>query len=517
MLKQDLRDAWRGLRQTPIITFTAVLTLALGVGASTAVFSVVRAVLLRPLPYPEPERLVELFEDNLKTGPPMMRVSALNYLSWAERARSLDAIAAVGSAGFTLTDGGDPELVGGSVVTASLFRVLGVPPIVGRTMQPDDEHRGGPRVVVLSESLWRRRFGGDPHIVGRSITLDGELYQVVGVMPRAFREVGRSQVGATGAAQIFVPMRVDRASENRGNRTLRVVARLRPRLPLNQARDEMRGLAAAMEREFPSTNTNWSVRIERLTDTMLDPQVERSLRLLFSAVAVVLLIACANVANLLLARGTRRYPELSLRAALGAGRARLVRQLLTESACLALISGAVGVATAVAAQPLLRGLMPAGIARLDEVQVDVAVLGFGLLMSLVSGMVFGVVPALRASRVDLSRSLTSAGRGSMLSSEARLRRTLIVGQTALATMLLVSAAASAGLRAPAARRFRVRAGQRADHAHSTASERLSGCGAGGPVLRRDAFSAPWIERRAGRGDRHQRTVRARCSRVVPPA
>jgi putative ABC transport system permease protein len=439
MLKQDLRHAWRGLWRTPVITATAVLTLALGVGASTAVFSVVHAILLRPLPYPEPDRLVELFEDNLKAGF-TMRTSALNYLSWAERSQRLEAIAAFQGAGFTVTDAGDPELLTGSLVTASLFRVLRIPPIVGRTLRPEDEQRASPRVVVLGESLWRRRYGEDRQIVGRSITLDGERYQVVGVMPRAFREVGRAQVGATADAQIFVPLMIDRARENRANHTLRVVGRLRHAASLDEARDEMRAVAAAMEREFPATNTNWGVRIDALSDTMLDPQVRPSLLLMLGAVTLVFLIACANVANLLLARGTRRHAELALRTALGAGRSRLIRQLLTESGCLAAISGAAGVLAAAITHPLVRGVLPPTLPRLDELRVDVNVLAFGLLISIVSGLVFGVVPALRGSRHDVSRSLAQAGRATADSSRVRLRQTLVVAQIGLATTLLVGAA-----------------------------------------------------------------------------
>jgi putative ABC transport system permease protein len=438
MLRQDLRHAWRGLRRTPVITATAVLTLALGVGASTAVFSVVHAILLRPLPYPEPDRLVELFEDNRKAGF-TMRTSALNYLSWAERSQRLEAIAAFRNASLTVTDAGDPEVVSGSLVTASLFRVLRIPPIAGRILQPEDEQRASPRVAVLSESLWRSRFGFDPQIVGRSITLDGERYQVVGVMPRAFREVGRAQVGATGDAQIFLPMLIDRAHENRANHTLRVVGRLRHAASLDEARDEMREVAAAMEREFPATNTNWGVRIDALSDTMLDPQVRPSLLLMLGAVTMVFLIACANVANLLLARGTRRHAELAVRTALGAGRSRLVRQLLTESGCLAAISGTAGVLAAAITHPLVRAVLPPTLPRLDEMRVDVNVLAFGLLLSVVSGLVFGVVPALRGSRLD-ARSLTHAGRATADSSRVRLRQTLVVAQIALATTLMVGAA-----------------------------------------------------------------------------
>jgi putative ABC transport system permease protein len=437
ILKQDLRHAGRGLRRTPIITATAVLTLALGVGASTVVFGVVHAILLRPLPYPEPDRLVELFEDNPRTG--FMRVSALNYLSWAERSQRFESIGAFSGAGATLTGEGDPELLGGSRMTSSLFHVLRVLPLVGRTLQSEDEQRGSPRVVVLSESFWRSRFGGDSQIVGRSITLDGERHQVVGVMPRAFREVGRTQVAATADAQIFLPMTIDRTQENRANHTLRVVGRLRRGVTLDQARDEMRAVAAAMEQEFPATNTNWGVRIDSLSETMLGPQVRSSLLLMLGAVTMVFLIASANVANLLLARGARRHTELAVRTALGAGRSRLVRQLLTESGCLAVISGAAGVLVAAIAQPLVRVWLPPTLPRLDEMRVDVIVLAFGLLLSMVSGLVFGVVPALRASRLDVSRSLTHAGRATADSSRVRLRETLVVAQIALATMLLVGA------------------------------------------------------------------------------
>jgi putative ABC transport system permease protein len=439
ILLQDLRHAWRGLRRTPVITATAILTLALGVGASTAVFSVVHAVVLRPLPYPDSSALVELFESDRKTGSGM-RASALNYLSWSERSQSFDAIAAFGSTGLTLTDDGDPEMLGGSVVTASLFKVLRVAPIVGRTLQPDDEQRASPPVVVISERLWRTRFGGDPGIVGRSMTLDGQRYQVVGVMPRVFREVGRQQATATAAGQIFVPMIIDRAQENRANHTLRVVGRLRRDVPLEQARIEMGRVAAALESEFPATNTNAGVGIERLFDTTLEPQVHRALLLVLGAVTMVFLIACANVANLTLVRGARRQTELALRTALGAGRSRLVRQLLTESSCLAAISGVAGVGVAAIAHPLVLTLVPATVPRLEELRLDLNILALGLVVSIVSGIVFGVLPALRASRLDLSNSPLLVGRATTDASRARLRQVLIAAQVGVATMLLVAAA-----------------------------------------------------------------------------
>jgi putative ABC transport system permease protein len=440
ILKQDVRHAWRSLLRAPMITATAALTLALGVGASTAVFSVVYAILLRPLPYPDAGRLVELSEANLDAGFPSFRVSALNYLSWTERSTSFEAMSAFGSTSLTLTDNQDPELLIGSLVTASLFNVLNVPPIAGRTLLPDDEEPGSARAVVLSESLWRGRFGSDPHIVGRPITLDGERYQVVGVMPRAFREVGRSQAAAAADAQIFLPMVIDRMRENRGNHTLRVVGRLRRGVGLEQARDEIRAVSAALEQEFPATNTNWTARIERLSDTMLEPRVQRSLLLVLGAVIVVFLIACANVANLMLARGTQRRGELAVRTALGAGRSRLVRQLLTESCCLAAVSGVAGVFSAAITYPLVRALVPPTLPRLEEMRLDLTVLSFGLLITVVSGIIFGVLPALRASRLDPSQSLMFVGRAATDSSRAPARQVLIAAQVALATTLLVGAA-----------------------------------------------------------------------------
>jgi predicted permease len=439
MLRQDLRDAWRSLRRTPIVTATAAMTLALGIGASTAMFTVVHGVLLRPLPYREPDRLVELSENNLATGA-QMRASLLNYLSWAEQSQSLEAIAAFQSIGTTLTGSGDPEPLSGLVVTPSLFRVLGVGPLVGRGLQDDDERRGSPRVVVLGEALWRSRFGADRQIAGRSITLDGERYEIVGVVPRTFRDVGRSQIGAPAAPQIFLPISIDRARENRGNHTLLVAGRLRSGVGIEQAREEMRAVAAALALEFPATNANWSVRLDRLSDTMHDPQVRRSLILMLGAVAMAFLIGCGNVANLLLVRGANRGAELALRTALGAGRPRLMRQLLTESACLSGVSGAAGVLTAAVAHPLILGLLPPTLPRVDEMHVDAGLLAAGLVVSIVSGLGFGLVPALTASRLDPSRSLTSAGRASTGAPRGRMRQTLIAGQVALSTMLLIAAA-----------------------------------------------------------------------------
>jgi putative ABC transport system permease protein len=440
VLMQDIRHAFRLFARTPIVTATAVLTIALGVSGSTAVFSVVYAVMMRPLPFPAPDRLVELFEDNPRANLPMFRVSTLNYRSWAERSESLDAIAAFGGADATLTDHGEPERVPGLAMTGSMFRVLGLSPLAGRGFGADDERPGAPRVVVLAETLWRRRFGGDAAIVGQSVTMNGERHQIVGVVPHAFRDVGRSQIASIASPQVFFPLTIDPARENRGNHVVRVVGRLRPGVTLDRARDEMRRIAAALEQEFPATNRNWSVRLETLYDTMLDERVRPSLLVLLAAVGMVLLIACANVANVLLARGISRQREFALRTALGAGRSRLARQLVTESVCLAVVSGTCGLAVAVFAVKSLRVMLPPTVPRIDEISVDATVLGLGLLVSLASGLFMGLAPAARASRVVLTPSLAQQGKGVSGPSGAFVRHAIVVAQMALATMLLVGAA-----------------------------------------------------------------------------
>ena len=439
-LVQDVRHAWRTWRRTPVLALAAILTLALGVGANTAVFSVVHGVLLRPLPYPDADRLVEVFEDNSRAGGgPFFRVSLLNYLSWVERAHSFEALAAFNGRDFTLTEHGDPERIFGSAVTASLFKVLGIAPIVGRPLTGDDETPGAPPVALLAESMWVRAFGRDPAVVGRTITLNGVRHQIIGVVPAAFREIGRTQIGSAGAGQIFIPLSRDTA-QNRGNHTLRVVGRLRQPVSVDYARDEMRRLAARMEEEYPATNRNWSVWIERPQHSMFDPRVRVSLLVLLGAVAVVLLIACANVASLVLARATGRQREFAVRAALGARPARLVRQLLTENVSLALMSGACGITVAGLSMEALRTLIPATIPRVNEIRLDGTVLFFGLVVTTACGVFFGIAPAMRGARRGLLPALMQNGKGAIGPAHQLWRHGLLVGQTGLATMLVVMAA-----------------------------------------------------------------------------
>ena len=439
-LVQDVRHAWRTWRRTPVLAMAAILTLALGVGANTAVFSVVHGVLLRPLPYPDADRLVEVFEDNSRAGGgPFFRVSLLNYLSWVERSQSFEALAAFNGRDFTLTEHGDPERIFGSAVTASLFKVLGVAPIVGRPLTGEDETLGAPPVALLAESLWVRAFGRDPAVVGRTVTLNGVRHQIVGVVPTAFREIGRTQIGSAGAGLIFIPLPRDPA-QNRGNHTLRVVGRLRQQVSVDQARDEMRRLAAHMEEEYPTTNRNWGVWIERPQHSMFDPQVRLSLLVLLGAVGVVLLIACANVTNLVLARASGRQRELAVRAALGARPARLARQLLTENVSLAVISGACGVMVAGLSMQALQTIIPATIPRVDEIRLDGTVLVFGLFITTACGVLFGMASAMRGARPSLLPVLTQGGKGAIGPAYQMWRHGLVVAQTGLATMLVVLAA-----------------------------------------------------------------------------
>ena len=436
MLRQTIRLTFRSWRRTPVVAVTTLLTLALGVGFTAAVFSVVHAVLFRPLPYPAPERLVEAFEVSPEGSG--VRVSLLNYVSWAGRAKALDGLAAFNGAAFNVTGEAEAERVSGTAVTASLFRVLAVAPLAGRPLLPDDERPGSRRVALIAQSFWQRRYGGDPTVIGRAITLNGERHEIVGVVPDAFRDVGRSQISAVANPQIFVPLTIDPPRENRGNHVMRVVGRLRPDVSIEQARSELRAIAAAMEREFPATNTGWGAHIDSVYDSMLEQGVRSSLLTLFGAVAAVMLIACANVSNLLLAKAIGRQRELALRSALGAEPARLVRQVLTESICLAVVSGLIGIAVSVVTVEALRSLLPPTMSRISEVRVDVVVLGFGLLVSMLSGILFGVVPAMRVTRVDPLEVLTRGGRG-LAAGSSRLRQGMVAAQVALATTLLVGA------------------------------------------------------------------------------
>lgn len=439
-LVQDVRQAWRTWRRTPGLALAAILTLAFGVGANTAVFSVVHGVLLRPLPYPDPERLVEVFEDNSRIGGgSFFRVSLLNYLSWIERAESFAALAAFSGRDFILTEQGDPERISGSAVTASMFEVLGIAPIVGRPLSGEDEAPAAPPVALLAEPLWARAFGSDPLVVGRTITLNGVRHRIIGVVPTAFREIGRTQIGSAGAGQIFTPLSRDTA-QNRGNHTLRVVGRLRRGVSVDRARDEMRRIAARMEEEYPATSRNWGVWVERPQHSMFDPRVRVSFLVLLGAVGVVLLIACANVANLVLVRAMGRQRELAVRAALGARPARLARQLLTENVSLALISGACGITVAGLSTEALRTLIPATIPRANEIRLDGTVLLFGLFITTACGVFFGIASAMRGARRDLLPALMQSGKSAIGPAHQLWRHGLVVAQTGLATMLVVIAA-----------------------------------------------------------------------------
>ena len=331
-------------------------------------------------------------------------------MTWAERTKTLEALAAFNGVSFNVQDESHAERVNGAVVTASLFRVLAVAPLAGRSLVLTTS---GQAAAGSRSSRSHSGNGGTApiHALGQTVPLNGERYEIIGVVPDTFRDVGRSRVSSAASPQIFVPLAIDAARENRGNRVMRVVGRLCPGVSIGQARDDMRGIAAAISSEFPATNTGWSVRVDSVYDSMLDEGVRPSLLALLGAVALVMLIACANVSNLVIAKAIGRQRELALRTALGAEPRRLVGQLLTESICLAAVSGVIGVAISVLAVEALRSWLPPAMPRIDEVRVDTVVLGFGLLVSLLSGILFGTLPAIRASRVDPLQALTGSTRG----------------------------------------------------------------------------------------------------------
>ncbi len=426
---QDLRFGVRTLFRNPGFATVAILTLALGTGATSAIFSFVHAVVLRPLPYHEPERLLSVFEHRNGID---MGLTAPDYLDWRAEATSFEQFAATAGTTVNLTGRGEPERVVAARVSGNHFDALGVPPAYGRGFRWGDEPYGAPRVVVLGDGLWRRRFGADPGLVGQTIAINGEPHVVVGIMPP------RLTLRSTGA-QLWLPLNLTpRELQSPGAHFLTATGRLRHGITATQAQAELAGIARRTEKVRPQSNTNVTARVRSLHEVVVS-QVRDAAFILLAAVSFVLLIACANVANLLLARATRRRAEMSVRAALGASRPRIARQLLTESAVIGLAGAVAGLALAYVIAELLKGFLPEDIPRLQQTRVDAIVLGFTLAVSLVASLLFGVAPALQASRPELQQALRDESRSSGGFRRRRLSSSIVAAEIALALVLLVAA------------------------------------------------------------------------------
>jgi putative ABC transport system permease protein len=445
-LLKDIRYGIRGLLKRPAFTAIAVITLALGIGANTAIFSVVNAVLLRPLPFHDPGQLVTLWERNPKQGYEQNPPAAGNYVDWREQNRVFAQMAIYApSRNFNLSLGDQPERISGAAVSSSLFELLGVSAVQGRTFSSEEEQPGNDQVALISHSLWQRHFAADLNPVGRTITLDSKPYTIVGVMPEGFQFPGGSgtvlRTFTPAAAELWVPLALDADTlRQRSSHSLYAIGRLKPGITVGQATAEMDAIQQRLEQQYPTFYVGSHVKVVPLAEQIAGT-ARQPLLILWGAVAFVLLISCANVANLLLSRSNSRKKEFALRAALGAGRTRIIRQLLTESLLLSFAGGIAGALLAAWGVHVLSTIVPPDFPRRGEIAIDGWVLGFTLLISVLTGIIFGLAPAIQSTKMDLTEALKASGRNSAGSSHRHsLRSLLVMSEMALALILLIGAA-----------------------------------------------------------------------------
>src|SRR5262249_55809185 len=441
---QDLRYGARTMLKAPGFTTVAILTLALGIGANTALFSVINAILLRPLPYAKPEELVQIYEANAQQNYTRFSFSLANFVDHRDQQTSFEQMAAYFRRDFNLTGVGEPERVQAAVVSASFLPLLRVQPMLGRAFLTEEEMPGKHRVVALSHGLWQRRFGANPQIINQPITLGGNAFTVVGVLPPRFQfpdPFGANPLSdAAPKADALTPLAYDpKDLGDRGSHFLRVIGRLKPGVPPAQAEAELRAIAGRLEQQYPDRNKGWTVNVFGLQDEVTRA-IRPALLLLLEAVGFVLLIACVNVSNLLLARAAVRQKEMAIRQALGAPRVRLLRQLRTESLLLAVLGGMSGLALAHWAVRAFLAFSPSSVPRTDEIRLDGLALLFTFGITTLASALFGLLPALQTSKPDVQETLKEGGRSAGAgTSRQRTRSLLVIAEVALSLLLLVGA------------------------------------------------------------------------------